>query len=176
MRFLPLAIVLVLSGCDSPPPKDPAKGRVGLLKRCPDRPNCVSSEAHPSSVRHYVAPIDFAGPSLDAVAAAITALKAIPGAKIVENSSSEGYSYLRAEVTSKWLRFVDDVEVVFDPKNYVIHFRSASRVGYSDMGVNRKRMEQFKVDFVAEIERKGQSDYLKPRPEGAADGDGSSGS
>jgi uncharacterized protein (DUF1499 family) len=62
-----------------------------------------------------------------------------PRIKIVD----EDETYLRAECRSMIFRFVDDVEVFFDKENKRIHFRSASRTGYSDMGVNKKRMEKF---------------------------------
>ena len=62
--------------------------------------------------------------------------------------SAEG-NYLHAEARSFLFRFVDDVEFLVDPQQKLIHFRSASRVGYSDLGVNRARMEQFRKLFAA---------------------------
>ena len=56
-------------------------------------------------------------------------------------------NYLHAEFRSSVFRFVDDVEFLVDPKERAIHFRSASRVGYSDLGVNRRRMEQIQKGF-----------------------------
>ena len=56
-------------------------------------------------------------------------------------------NYLYAEFRSALFRFVDDVEFLIDPKERAIHFRSASRVGYSDLGVNRHRMEQIQKGF-----------------------------
>ena len=56
-------------------------------------------------------------------------------------------NYLHAEFRSSVFRFVDDVEFLIDPKERAIHFRSASRVGYSDFGVNRRRMEQIEKGF-----------------------------
>ena len=61
--------------------------------------------------------------------------------KLVE----EDESYLHYEFTSLLLRFVDDVEFLFDDEAKTIHFRSASRTGYGDLGVNRKRMEQVRA-------------------------------
>jgi uncharacterized protein (DUF1499 family) len=58
--------------------------------------------------------------------------------KLVE----EDETYLHYEATSLLLRFVDDVEFLFDDETKTIHFRSASRTGYGDLGVNRTRMEQ----------------------------------
>jgi uncharacterized protein (DUF1499 family) len=53
--------------------------------------------------------------------------------------------YLHYEATSLLLRFVDDVEFLLDDQAKIIHFRSASRTGYGDLGVNRKRMEQVRT-------------------------------
>ncbi len=60
--------------------------------------------------------------------------------KLVE----EDEAYLHYEFTSLLLRFVDDVEFVFDEETKTIHFRSASRTGYGDLGVNRRRMEKMR--------------------------------
>ena len=65
-------------------------------------------------------------------------VRSLPRTKLVE----EDESYLHYEFTSLMLRFVDDVEFVFDDESKTIHFRSASRTGYGDLGVNRSRMEQ----------------------------------
>ena len=65
-------------------------------------------------------------------------LTTLPRTKLVE----EDEMYLHYEFTSLLLRFVDDVEFLFDDESKTVHFRSASRTGYSDLGVNRQRMEQ----------------------------------
>lgn len=57
----------------------------------------------------------------------------------------EGDAYLHYEFTSLLLRFVDDVEFLFDDETKTIHFRSASRTGYGDFGVNRRRMEDIRL-------------------------------
>lgn len=64
----------------------------------------------------------------------------MPRTKLVD----EDESYLHFEFTSLLLRFVDDVEFLFDEKIGTIHFRSASRIGYGDFGVNRRRMEEIR--------------------------------
>ena len=69
-----------------------------------------------------------------------TAIATLPRAKLVE----EHEAFLHYEFTSKLLRFVDDVEFVFDEGAKTIHFRSASRIGYGDYGVNRDRMEKIR--------------------------------
>ena len=66
-----------------------------------------------------------------------TTVAGLPRTKLIE----EADTYLHYECTSLLLRFVDDVEFVFDDEAKLIHFRSASRIGYGDLGVNRRRME-----------------------------------
>jgi len=64
----------------------------------------------------------------------------LPRTKLIEDDDT----YLHYECTSLLLRFVDDVEFVFDDEAKLIHFRSASRIGYGDLGVNRRRMEHIR--------------------------------
>jgi uncharacterized protein (DUF1499 family) len=71
-------------------------------------------------------------------------LERMPRARIVERTEN----YLRAEFVSRLLRFVDDGEFYVDEPAQAIHFRSASRIGYSDFGVNRRRMERICEEFV----------------------------
>lgn len=59
----------------------------------------------------------------------------------------EGDHYLHATATTRWLRFVDDVEFYYDKEGGLLHFRSASRIGYSDLGANRRRMQEFQALF-----------------------------
>ncbi len=109
------------------------------LQPCPSSPNCVSTRASDSG--HGIEPYRYQR----ALAGAKDALKGIvanlPRAKLVE----EDETYLHYEFTSLLLRFVDDVEFVFDDETKTIHFRSASRTGYSDLGVNRRRMEEIRA-------------------------------
>jgi uncharacterized protein (DUF1499 family) len=60
---------------------------------------------------------------------------------------TEQDDYSRAEATGLLFRFIDDVEFFVDRNSKVIHFRSAPRIGYSDMGANRKRMERIQAAF-----------------------------
>ena len=73
-----------------------------------------------------------------------TVVGSMPRAKIVEESEY----YLRVEFTTGLLRFVDDVELLINADTKLIHFRSASRIGHSDLGVNRKRMQALQQSFV----------------------------
>ena len=108
----------------------------GRLSKCPDKPNCVCSE-HKSNINHYVEPIAV---SIDNEAGVLPVLKS----SIHEMGGSvqtESDNYLAATFTSSFFRFVDDLELRIDPGASLIHVRSASRVGHSDMGVNRQRVE-----------------------------------
>ncbi len=109
----------------------------GKLKPCPSSPNCVSSFADPNDETHHIAPLAVDGDPEVAWERAVTVIKEMPRVTIV----TAGPTYLHAEMRSFLFRFVDDVELVRDAAGAVIHWRSASRSGYSDMGVNRKRIE-----------------------------------
>ena len=63
-----------------------------------------------------------------------------PRTEIVEINGD----YLHAEVTSKWMKYVDDLEVTFLPKPNILLIRSESRVGEGDLGVNQKRVDLLK--------------------------------
>lgn len=109
--------------------------RDGRLAACPSTPNCVASQADDEV--HRVAPLPFAGSPDEALARLAAIVRSLPRTTIVAQRDG----YLQAEFTSLLFRFVDDVEFLADPAAGVIHVRSASRIGRSDMGVNRKRIE-----------------------------------
>ncbi|MCP9464314.1 MAG: DUF1499 domain-containing protein [Nitrospira sp.] len=108
------------------------------LAPCPSSPNCVSTQAQ--DARHAIAPLRYQKPLAEAKAMLKAALDSLPRTRLVE----EDDIYLHYEVTSLLFRFVDDVEFLFDEQAKTIHFRSASRVGYGDFGVNRRRMEEIR--------------------------------
>ncbi len=113
----------------------------GILAPCPSSPNCVCSQDPDSD--HQIAPLAFT----DSPDAAWIRLKRVvgefPRTRIVE----ERPDYLRAEFTTAILRFVDDVEFLMDGPGRRIQVRSASRVGHSDLGANRERVEQLRAAF-----------------------------
>jgi uncharacterized protein (DUF1499 family) len=115
------------------------------LKPCPNRPNCVSSQSTDS--RHAIEPLGYDIPANKAHQKLLKVLKNMPRTKIVKEKAN----YIHAECRTRFLRFVDDLEFLFDDNDPVIHVRSASRVGYSDLGVNRKRVEQLRLDFESEL-------------------------
>jgi uncharacterized protein (DUF1499 family) len=113
----------------------------GRLVPCPDKPNCVCSQDEDE--RHAIAPLHYTGSATEAVGRLKKVLAAQPRTRIVTAHEE----YLHAECTSRLFRFVDDVEFLIDDARKVIHFRSASRAGRSDMGVNRERMESIRKAF-----------------------------
>jgi uncharacterized protein (DUF1499 family) len=113
----------------------------GKLASCPDTPNCVATQSGNGDQR--MEPIPFRGTADEATARLKRALGSLPRTRVV----SETENYLHAECTSLVFRFVDDVEFLVDADAEVIHFRSASRAGRSDLGVNRRRMEEVRRLF-----------------------------
>ncbi len=107
------------------------------LAPCPNTPNCVSTEATPEGQR--LPPIPFTDSPASALQRARAALLEEPRTAIVGEDST----WLRAESRSLIFRFVDDIDVVIDAESRVVRFRSAARLGKSDLGGNRKRMTRF---------------------------------
>lgn len=136
MKYHHLGALLLLSigssGCLSTDPAsgpDAASGVVeGRLRACPPSPNCVSSEAGTSEAQRVEALPTAAWNRLPETIAAM-------GGDVTE----QGERYVAAEFTSRLMRYVDDLELRL--AGDAVHVRSASRVGYSDMGVNRDRVE-----------------------------------
>jgi len=113
-----------------------------LLEPCPASPNCVCS-AYPDDTAHAIEPFRYETDADTAWAAVRRAVDGLPRTRVV--TSEPGY--LRAESRTLLLRFVDDLEFRLDATAGVIHVRSASRTGYSDLGVNRRRVETLRVRF-----------------------------
>ena len=111
------------------------------LSPCPNRPNCVSSLS--TDDEHRIEPLTFSMPVAEALARLKQVLLNEPRTSIVKEEGG----YLHAEARSFLFRFVDDVEFLFDAEKRVIHMRSASRIGYSDLGVNRRRIERIRSAF-----------------------------
>jgi len=111
----------------------------GALSPCPASPNCVVSQT--SDSEHAIAPISYQASREDAYDALVKILSVVPRTTIVEQTND----YIWAESSSRLLGFVDDVEFYFPSDENVIHMRSASRLGESDLGVNRRRLEQIRL-------------------------------
>ena len=136
-----LPVVLLAAGSVFSSKPDNLGVRGGRLAPCPPSPNCVSTQAE--DAEHRMEPIAYKGSPQSALEAIKAALGEMPRVRVVAQSED----YLHAEATSLVFRFVDDVEFYFDSENGLIHFRSASRVGHSDLGANRSRMERFRAAF-----------------------------
>ncbi|MBD6617075.1 DUF1499 domain-containing protein [Komarekiella sp. 'clone 1'] len=112
----------------------------GKLAPCPNSPNCVSSQS--SDATHQIAPLITSNPE-GAIATLKGIIQSLPRTKII----TESQDYLYAEFKSALMGFVDDVEFYLDRKANVIHVRSASRLGQSDLGVNRQRIETIRANL-----------------------------
>jgi uncharacterized protein (DUF1499 family) len=106
----------------------------GKLTPCPGTPNCVNSQSDkPQSKIEPLPPVSIA--ELKKV------IESMERTKIIEETNN----YLYAEFKSKLMGYVDDVEFYLDEGANVIHVRSASRLGKSDLGVNRQRVEEIRA-------------------------------
>lgn len=115
----------------------------GRLKSCPESPNCVCS--FDTDREHGIPPLTFSDSPEAAMERLRQTVKATPRTRFVVDDAG----YLHVEFRSLILRFVDDVEFLIDAESRVIHVRSASRLGYSDLGVNRRRIEAIRKAFAA---------------------------
>jgi len=113
----------------------------GKLTPCPDTPNCVSSLA--GDKKHFIEPISYEGEKAVAQHELLGVLNSFKRVRMVEIEED----YIHAEFVSFIFRFVDDVEFYFDNAKKLIQVRSASRTGYSDLGVNRRRIEEIRKQF-----------------------------
>lgn len=119
------------------------------LAPCPNKPNCVSSQAEDRA--HAIGPFPIYKSSQESLRIIASIIRSMPRTKIVEETPE----YLHAEFTSKIFRFIDDVEFLYNPNKNVIDVRSASRVGYGDLGVNRKRVEALHKAYNKQIQEDG---------------------
>ncbi len=114
---------------------------IHLIENCPSSPNCVSSLT--KSTSHYLPPWELKISVKEAKKKVEGIVLQLPRTELVES----GKDYLHFTFTSSLLRFTDDVWFYFDEKAKKIHYRSSSRIGYSDFGVNRKRMIELQLLF-----------------------------
>jgi uncharacterized protein (DUF1499 family) len=124
--------------------------REGKLKPPSMAKNSVASPAalypdHPQRDYADIAPLMLKGDGPATLARIRAIVESMDGAKVVKSAPD----YLYAQFTTKFMQFVDDVEFWFDAAHGVIHIRSASRVGRSDFGVNRKRIEAVRAAYAA---------------------------
>ncbi|MSR60658.1 MAG: DUF1499 domain-containing protein [Planctomycetaceae bacterium] len=107
----------------------------GRLAPCPKSPNCVSTQAE--DAEHAIAPLTFEGDPAAAFERLRSVVAALPRTKPIAATDR----YRHYEFTTLICGYIDDVEFVLDAGKKQIQFRSASRLGHSDLGANRKRME-----------------------------------
>ena len=113
----------------------------GHLTNCPSSPNCVVSQDGDET--HAIAPISFDGDLDKDREILLKVISVVPRTTIVEQTDN----YIRVESESRIMGFIDDVEFYFPSDENVIQIRSASRLGESDLGVNRRRLEQIRLAF-----------------------------
>jgi uncharacterized protein (DUF1499 family) len=139
-KILGCSLFLVLCECSGTRPSNLGV-QGGKLAPCPESPNCVSTFA--SDKTHAIKPLSYTGTNVEAKRKLIRVIDSLPRTRIISDTGN----YLDVEFTSFLWRFVDDVEFVLDDSSKTIQFRSASRLGKGDLGVNRKRMETIRARF-----------------------------
>lgn len=141
MKIVLILVVLVLlSGCGFlfwQNSQVPELGHVnGQLKPLSANPNGVST--HTDDPSKQVAPWPFKEDLATTMAAIRHTLNQVEGAEIVEDQSN----YLRVVFVTPLMRYRDDAEFYLDEASQQVHFRSASRAGKSDLGLNRERFDK----------------------------------
>lgn len=113
----------------------------GQLAPCPSTPNCVNSQS--KDQEHSINPLTYQGEASQAIAKLKKIITQQERTKIV----AETDRYLYAQFATPWMGFVDDVEFYVNEAKGVIEVRSASRLGESDLGVNRQRVDMIRREF-----------------------------
>ena len=131
LALFPVATLYILSLTAKRP--DNLGVHNGKLADCPASPNCVCTFA--DDEQHGMEPVPLTKSAEETLTELTAIIEEMRGQVITTEDN-----YVHAEFTSSQFRFVDDVEFLIDKDAGLIHFRSASRVGYSDLGVNRMRM------------------------------------
>lgn len=133
----PLLLVATLWGCSGKPAEHHNSELIGLFD-CPDSFNCVSSLA--KNPKHRVEPFRLKNDPKTSWDMVLKTLSSMPRTTIVTANNSD----IHAECRSMIFRFVDDLTLRLNPSKGIIHIRSASRIGYSDLGANRRRVENLR--------------------------------
>jgi uncharacterized protein (DUF1499 family) len=133
----PLMLITILYGCSGNSAERHNSGSSGFLD-CPDTPNCVSSLA--KNPKHQVEPFKLKKDPKKSWDVVQKTVGLLPRTKIGSADNSD----IHAECRSMIFRFIDDLTLHLTPSIGIIHIRSASRIGYSDFGVNRRRVENLR--------------------------------
>ena len=139
-----LLLSLSILSCSGETPRLTTGLSNSKLAICPGSPNCVSSDADDTD--HYIQPFRLKEPPAEVWRVLQTMLMSKPRTKIITAESD----YLHAECRSRLFGFVDDLEMHLRPGKGIIAVRSASRLGYFDFGVNRKRLEMLRSELFRE--------------------------
>lgn len=115
---------------------------------CPDSPNCVSTLA--KKKRQKMTSLPFYGSLKQSIQAIKKIVNEFERVQLIEETDL----YLHYTFETKWGNFIDDVEFLADTNHQVIHFRSASRVGYGDFGANKRRMRKITRKWAAQMSTK----------------------
>ena len=119
---------------------DQSASEIITVEPCPKTPNCVSSMM-PIDSKHYIAPLRYTGKKEIVYQKLLVMIESNSRARILAKQAN----YIKAEFRSAIFKFVDDVEFLFPSDQPIIHVRSASRVGYFDLGKNRSRIENIRM-------------------------------
>ena len=136
-----MAVLPGLQGVFTGTPSASLGVQEGHLSSCPVSPNCVVSQDAEDDAEHGIAPIAYSTDRETARDLLLKVLSVVPRTEVIEET--DDYIYIQS--TSRLLGFVDDGEFYFPADESVIHIRSASRMGESDLGVNRRRLEQIRL-------------------------------
>ena len=117
--------------------------KAGEFDPCPQSPNCVNSQAEMTDTQHYAPPFRYDVPRDQARTFLLSLLNDLPRTTILQSTDE----YIWAEVRTGFFGFTDDLEFYLPEEHPIIHVRSASRVGYSDLGANRNLVEDLRRSF-----------------------------
>ncbi len=113
------------------------------LAPCPSSPNCFSTK---EETNRKIKPLAFVGSLEESKSRLKELIAGMERTKLVEEQAT----FLHFTFTTKIFEFVDDVTFEFDEANRIIHFRSASRVGWSDIWANKRRMKRICREWIGE--------------------------
>jgi len=136
-------MLFLITACGRTVPEGLGLSTNGQLIDCPDSPNCVSTQT--TKEKAQIEPIAY---NMEDGAAWMLLVELIGQDKLANVLKMQDNKYLHVAYYTKSKIFIDDVEFLQDANNNLFHFRSASRVGHSDLGANRKRMEQIRSTFL----------------------------
>ena len=140
------AAAFALAGCGAPShftkPQNP-----GSFTACAPAPHCVSSQASPGSFQH-VEPFRFTGSADAAHRALVQTLRNDPEATVEKDDGNFVHATFKTTIG-----FVDDVTFLIKPEEHFIDVKSSSRIGFSDLGVNNRRVERLRKQFEALLQK-----------------------